>query len=247
MSSPDWSERHRCAVREAAPEVPSLTAGEQRALWHRIEASVAPPEVRRARWKTVAAGVVAVVAVGGVGAATANVLSARTGAFPVDAEDVELGGPGERLDPAAPDFAAVVEDVTADIRFPTTASRERALSWEVESLSSDKDPAWVSTGALRLWTAGHALCSWSNTWASALRTNEAAIESQAAAVVLGARDWPSISDTDPDLADESELDWLPGLERAIRSQDPAAARDALDGHGACLPGLAPELGLGGRW
>lgn len=245
-SSPDWSERHRSAVRECAPQVPVLTAGEQRSLWHRIEASATPREVRRARWKTAVAGVVTVMAVGGVGAATASVLSARTGAFPVDAEDVELGGPGERLDPGAPDFAAVVEDVTTDIRFPSTASRERALSWEVESLSSDDNPALVSTGALRLWTAGHALCSWSNTWAVALRTDDAAIESQAAAVVVGARDWPSITDTDPDLANESEFDWLPGLEAAIRSQDPAAARDALDGHGACLPGLAPELGLGKR-
>ncbi len=246
-SSPDWSERHRSAVRDSAPEVPVVTAGEQRALWHRIEVSATPPEVRRASWKSVAAGVVAVVAVGGVGAATANVLSARTGTFPVDAEDVELGGPGERLDPGAPDFAAIVEDVTTDIRFPSTASRERALSWEIESLSSDKNPALVSTGALRLWTAGHALCSWSNTWAAALRNNDAAIESQAAVVVLGARHWPSITDTDPDLANESEFDWLPGLEEAIRSQDPATARDALDGHGACLPGLAPELGLGKRW
>ena len=81
-SNQDWSERHRSAVRESAPEVPGLSEGEQRALWHQIEARVAPAEVRRARWKTVAAGVVAVVAVGGVGAAAANVLSARTGTFP---------------------------------------------------------------------------------------------------------------------------------------------------------------------
>ena len=224
-----------------------MSEGEQRALWHQIEARVAPAEVRRARWKTVAAGVVAVVAVGGVGAAAANVLSARTGTFPVDAEDAELGGPGERLDPGAPDFAAVVEDVTLDVRFPSAASRESALSWEVESLSSGENPALVSTGALRLWTAGHALCSWSNTWAVALRTNDRSAEDLAAAVVLGARDWPSITDTDPDLANDSEFDWVPSLEAAIRSQDPAAAKAALDGHGACLPGLAPELGLGNRW
>ena len=85
-SNQDWSERHRSAVRGSAPEVPGLSEGEQRALWHQIEARVAPAEVRRARWKTVAAGVVAVVAVGGVGAAAANVLSARTGTFPVAAE-----------------------------------------------------------------------------------------------------------------------------------------------------------------
>lgn len=233
-SSPDWSERHRRAVREAAPEVPVLTAEEQRALWHRIEVSATtPPEVRRARWKPVVAGVVAVMAVGGVGAATASVLS--------------VGGPGERLDPGAPDFAAVVEDVTIDVRFPSTSSRERALSWQIESVSSDQNPASVSTGALRLWTAGHALCSWSNTWAVALRNNDTATETQAAAVVLGARDWPSITDTDPNFANESEFDWLPDLEEAIRSQDPDAASAALDGHGACLPGLAPELGLGKRW
>lgn len=241
-----WSERHGSLVREAAPEIPGFTEGEQIALWHHIETTATTPGAGRSRWKAVVAGIVAVGVVGVGGAATAGVISAHTGKGPVDAEDVELGGPGERLNPAAPDFAAVVDEVTTDIRFPSAQSRDRALSWEVEDLSSDKEPASVSTGALRLWTAGHALCSWSNTWAVALRTGDTATEKQAAEVILGARNWPSITDTDPDIANESEFAWLPDLEQAIQSDDRLAAKNALDGHGACMPGLAPELGLGKR-
>ncbi len=253
-SDQDWSERHAGAVREAAPEVPAFTAGEQAALWQQIEATTpatTPTTARRrTRWKVVVAGIVAAGAIGVAGAATAGVFSAHTGRGPVDAEDVELGGPGERLNPAAPDFAAVLGEVTTDIRFPSMEARDRALSWEVEDLYSDdpaEEGATVSTGALRLWTSGHALCAWSNIWAVALRTGDGAAEAAAAEVILEARTWPSITDTDPDLANESEFAWLPELERAIRSEDPLAAKDALDDHGACMPGLAPELGLGKRW
>jgi len=246
-NSRDWSERLGTAVRDAAPEVPEFTTGEQLALWQQINATTPTPTVRRGRWKTAAAGMVAVVAIGGAGAATASVLSAHTGQGPVDADDAELGGPGERLNPGASDFAAVVEEATTDIRFPSAQSRDQALSWETEDLSSDEDPASVSTGALRLWTAGHALCSWSNTWAVALRTGDEATENRAAAVILSAGGWRSITDTDPDQADESEFAWLPDLERAVRRDDRSAAKDALDDHGACMPGLAPELGLGKRW
>lgn len=245
----DWSERHGSAVRDIAPEVPELTAGEQVALWQRIEATGTSPRPRRTRWKVVVAGVVAVGAVGIAGAAAGNVFSAHTGRGPVDAEDAELGGPGERLDPRAPDFAAVLDEATVDIVFPSAQSRERALSWEVEDTvrSAGKEPFLATTGALRLWMAGHALCSWSDTWAVALRIGDTATEEQAADVILGARAWPSITDTDPELANESEFDWLPDLEQAIRSDDPRAARKALFPNQSCMPGLAPELGLGKRW
>jgi hypothetical protein len=245
-SDQDWSERHRSAVRHAAPEVPGFSAGEQAALWEQVVATT--PRPRRSRWKAVVAGVVAVGAVGVAGAAGADVFSAHTGRGPIDAEDAELGGPGERLDPRAPDFAAVVDEVTTDIRFPSARSRERALSWEIEdaTTSAAEGAFLVTTGALRLWTAGHALCAWSDSWADALRTGDAVTEEQAADVILGARTWPSITDTDPELADESEFAWLPGLERAVRSDDPAGARDALFGNQSCMPGLAPELGLGQR-
>lgn len=245
-SDQDWPERHGSAVREAAPEVPAFTAAEQFALWQQIEATAATPETQRTRWKVVVAGIVAIGAVGVAGAAAAGVISAHTGKGPVDAEDAELGGPGERLNPQAPDFAAVLHAVTTDIRFPSEQSRDRALSWEVEDLS-DEAATTVSTGALRLWTAGHALCSWSDTWAVALRSEDATTEERAADVILGARNWPSITDTDPDMVDESEFAWLPRLEQAIRSEDPSAAKDALAGHGACMPGLAPALGMGKRW
>jgi hypothetical protein len=243
-----WSEAHGSAVREAAPEVPAFTASERSALWHRIETTTTSPRPRRSRWKVVVAGLVAAGLVGVAGAAAGNVFSAHTGKGPVDAEDAELGGPGERLDPRAPDFAAVIDETTDDIRFPTAAARDSALAWELDNATRDgSDMTTLSSGALRLWTAGHALCSWSNTWAAALRTGDAATEERAAEVILDARTWPSITDTDPEMADESEFDWLPDLERAIRSDEPAAARAALDGNQSCMPGLAPELRLGKRW
>jgi len=245
-----WSRRHADAVREAAPEVPEFTAEEGAATWEWVAATAPTATPRRSRWKLVVAGVLAVGAVGVAGAATAGVLSAHTGKGPVDAEDVELGGPGERLDPSAPDFAAVLDEVTTDIRFPSVRDRDASLSWWVEDLYDDgpaDQRAMVSTGALRLWVSGNALCSWSNVWAVALRTDDTTAEGYAAEVILGARDWPSITDTDPDLADESEFAWLPDLERAVRADDPEAARAALHDHGACMPGLAPELGLGKRW
>jgi hypothetical protein len=244
-----WSELHSSAVRDAAPEVPPFGADEQAALWRRIEGDGTTDRRRRPHWKAVVAGLVAVGAVGVAGAAAGDVFSAHTGHGPVDAEDVELGGPGEKLDPQAPDFPAVVEELTTDIRFPSQQARESALSWEVEDLTPrpSEETVFVSTGALRLWVAGHALCSWSDTWAVALRTGDTATEEEAAGVILEARTWPAITDTDPDLAHESEFAWLPDLERAVRSEDTGAARAALRTNGSCMPGLAPELGLGKRW
>lgn len=243
-TSPDWAEQHGTAVREAAPVVPPLGPGELDALWRWIEADAAAARPRRRRWRMAIAGLVAAGLVGGAGVSTAGVWTAHTGQNAEDAESVELGGPGEYLDPDAPDFAAVIAEVTADIDFPTQQARESAVSWEAADLAGAGE---VSTGALRLWTAGHALCAWSHSWAVGLRSGDGAAREQAAGVILGARDWPAITDTDPDLSGDSAFHWLPELEQAVRDQDPAAARDALSGHGACMPGLAPALGLDRRW
>lgn len=238
-----WTERHGAAVSDAAPAVPPPAAGELDALWRRIEGVPEAPR-RRPRWRTAVAGVVAIGAIGGAGVATADGWSAHTGQVADDPESIELGGPGEYLDPDAPDFAAVVAEVTADIDFPSGEARESAVSWEAEDLAG---AGRVSTGAVRLWTAGHAVCAWSDTWAVALRTGDAETRDEAAATILAARTWPAITDTDPDLTGESPFSWLPDLAQAVRDGDTSAARDALVGHGACLPGLAPALGLGRRW
>lgn len=245
----DWPEPMAGAVREAAPEVPPFRADEQVALWERIQLEPDRIPARRRHWKGVVAGLVAVVAVGVGGAATAGVFSAHTGKGPADAEDVVLGGPGERLNPQAPDFAGVLEQETRDVRFPSAQARERALSWEVASNAEppSQEPTLVSTGALRLWMAGHALCAWTNTWAEALGARDVAEEERAAKVILGARRWPSITDTDPRMANDSEFAWLPQLEQAVRAHDLQGAAQALAPHSACMPGLAPALGLGKRW
>lgn len=238
---PGWSKQHRTAIRETAPAVPPFSASEQDALWQQIQQSAATARPRRPRrWRTVIAGAVALGAVGVAGAAAANVISAHSGKGPSDAEDIELGGPGERLIPSAPDFAAVLDKISNDIRFPSAQSRDRAVAWEVDDLS-DEQGAIVSTGALRYWMAGHSLCAWSDTWAVALRTGDTATERRAASVILEARDWPAITAIDGDLLEEAA--WVPRLEQAIRTEDLPAATSALLGQ-PCMPGLAPELGLG---
>lgn len=242
-TEPHWAEQHGIAVREAAPAVPPLAPEELDALWHRVEADATARRPRRTRWRLAVAGLVAVGLVGGAGVATADRWSAHTGRFADDPESIELGGPGEYLDLDAPDLAAVVAEVTADIDFPTEQARASAVSWEAEDLAG---VGQVSTGALRLWTAGHALCAWSDSWAVGLRSGDVAVQDEAAAVILGARDWVAITDTDPGLAGESPFAWLPRLEQAVRDGDTKAARDALFGH-ACMPGLAPALGLDRRW
>lgn len=241
-----WSERHINAVRAAAPSVPPFSSHQQDELWHQIASAAVPKAPRVRRWKAAVAGVVAACALGVAGAAAANVFSAHTGKFATDAEDLELAGPGERLNPQGSDFAVVLDEATRDINFPSAQSRDRALAWEVEDWSDEPD-ALVSTGALRLWTAGHALCSWSDVWARALRTGDTEAKARAAGVILAARAWPSIADIDTDLAHQSEAAWLPDLQRAVRAEDTAAATTALGSNGACMPGLAPELGLGRRW
>lgn len=236
---PQWSEQHRSAILETAPDVPPFSAAEQDALWRHVQ-DHAPTRPRRThRWRATATAIITAGAVGFAGAAVAGIFSAHTGRGPTDAEDLELGGPGERLNPAAPDFAKVLDSITGDIAFPSAKSRDRALSWEVDDLS-DEDTR-VSTGALRLWVAGHSLCSWSNTWAVARRAGDTATEQRAAEVILGARTWPAIAETDSDLGEEAA--WIPVLEQAVRAGDTAAASTSLQGQ-ACMPGLAPELGLG---
>lgn len=237
----DWADGPGEAVRRAAPVVPGLTTAEREAVQRRLAAS---PEPRpRRRWRVVAA-VAATCVIGTTGAATAGMFSAHTGRGPADAEDVELGGPGERLDAAAPDFAEVLDGLTADIVFPSPSTRSRALAWQVDDLSTSH--ALVSEGSVRLWTAGNALCAWTNEWAVAAREGDTTARQAAARVIRRARGWPAITDTDPHLAGDSEFSWLPALERAVSDGDPDAARAPLHDHGACLPGLAPALGLGPR-
>ncbi|UFN43550.1 hypothetical protein [Nocardioides okcheonensis] len=242
-TSGEWADGHAEAVRRSAPEVPAFSQNERDAVWHRVSTTAPDPRPRH-RWRATVVAVVAACAVGTAGAATAGLFGAHTGRVPTDAEDLELGGPGERLDPAAPDFAEVVDEVTSDIEFPSASSRARAVAWQVDDLSDSG--ALVSEGALRLWVSGNALCAWSNEWAAAAREEDTATLEAAARVIREARSWPAITDTDPDLAGDSEFSWLPALEQAVSDGDTDAARAPLHDHGACLPGLAPALGLGPR-
>ncbi|WP_300399799.1 sigma factor-like helix-turn-helix DNA-binding protein [Nocardioides sp.] len=63
------------------------------------------PVRRRRRARVVVGGAVAAAVLGTTAVAAADLYSTHTGRGPVDAEDLRLGGPGERLDFGAPDFA----------------------------------------------------------------------------------------------------------------------------------------------
>jgi hypothetical protein len=106
-------------------------------IWVSIQREVDAniPQVSRNRARVwIGVGVAAAVtSLSGV--AVADVFTARTGEEPADAEALRLGGPGEVLDPAAPDFRQVVEEETSDIPFPSLAARAASIDDHVTDLS----------------------------------------------------------------------------------------------------------------
>lgn len=211
---------------------------------------------------TAAALVAASLTVGGV--ATAAVYSAHTGRFPSDAEDVRLGGPGEELDPAAPDYGRVIADETQDIPFPTRAARDISRADLVkDGQREEPGTGSVSTGAMRLWTAQAAVCSWSNEWAAGSVAGDAARVSRASGMVTASSRWPAITDVDPKqtitynkvtvvdattgeetietLPDNTEAGYLPLLISAVHRGDVDAVGRTLRRWVYCVPELMPDL------
>lgn len=267
MKTP-WTEEHARLVAMAAPDVDAPRDTDVDRVWNRLVPVVADgarPRRRRTRM-ALGAGVVAAV-LGVSGLAAADIFSARTGRGPVDAEDLLLGGPGEKLDPAGADFALVIAEEAKDLPFPSAEARQATVDFWTDDLTRD-DPAprtsAVSTGALRAWMASDAVCFWANQWAVATREDDPAARRAAVAVIDTADAWPAVTDLDPEpysrwqtvevedrqtnevtttrVRDESHFFYLGRVERAAAGTDPDAMAKALltSGHG-CWTHQVPDL------
>jgi hypothetical protein len=135
----------------------------------------------------VAAAVLATSA--GVGAGV--VWTAHTGQFPTKAEE-QMGGPGEALDPAAPDYREVALEVASDIPYP--AGYESWRDFLVSDEIRTADGGVESTGALHGWFAASAYCAWVHTWRQADIAGDTAAARRAAQVISQAPGWTAHPD-----------------------------------------------------
>jgi hypothetical protein len=119
-------------------------------------------------------------------------LTAHTGRFVPKAE-APVGGPGEELNPAAPDFRTVALQVTTDIPFPDGYG-----SWRELAVVDASDPSGlVSTGALRGWFAASAFCAWVKDWRQSQLASDSAAADSAAQEIAAAPGWAAVTDEDP--------------------------------------------------
>ncbi len=267
MHRTPWTDAHDRLLVDAMPPVPEPSAAEVERVWTQVADTMAredgPRSRRRRRLRIgVAAGIGAVV-LGTSGLATAELFTARTGRGPVDAEDLRLGGPGEKLALAAPDYAEVVAEESADIPFPSAESRELALQEQADDARGAQLDEFVMTGAVRAWVADQALCAWSNQWAAATRSGDEADRAEAIAMIQAAPTWPAVSDLDPEpysrmesqkvrdeegkvttehYRDESQFFYLGSLGEAVEGRDPGAvARVLAANNGYCRAEHMPDL------
>jgi len=154
--------------------------------------------------------VAAAVIVATVGVAAAG-WSAHTGIFQPTKEqiasaegqeraqlqsEVDMGGPGELLNAAAPDFREVALQVGADIPYPEGYESWRDfLIFNTIRTATGKDV--VSEGALHGWFAASAFVAWIQAWRQAEMAGDAEGAAQAAQVIAQAPSWKAVTDEDP--------------------------------------------------
>jgi hypothetical protein len=144
------------------------------------------------------------IAVIAAGVATAaDVLSAHTGIFP-SKPDQALGGPGEALNPAAPDIRKVALEVASDIPYPAgyTSWRDFVIDEQVIPDSGEHDPGkfpagLITTGALRGWFAASAFCAWVQDWRQQTLAGDSTAAAQAAQQIEQAPNWKAVREEDP--------------------------------------------------
>lgn len=263
MRTSPWTAEHDHLLADTTPTVAEPTDDELTRVWNRVDTTVAQAPRRRRGWRT-ALGVVAGAAVIGTSTvAAADLYSAHTGRGPVDAEDLRLGGPGEKLDLGAPDYGQVVAEVTADIPFPTESSRAVAVQAQVhDARFAIPGKEFVSTGAVRAWVAESSVCAWSNQWAVSTRTGNEDDRAEARLMLHEAPSWPAVTAIDPhpysrmetgqvmgrdgtirpfQSLDESQFYYLAELGRAARGTDISAVTAVLAADAHCVPDLVPDI------
>ncbi len=187
------------------------TPGIEDAVAHLARSIVRQPHVRsapRSRRLKLAFAAAIVAAIVGVGVATAaGVFHARMGIFPSPAE-VPMGGPGEELNPAAPDFRSVALKLSSDIPYPSGYQpwRDLVITREIQFA----DGALETTGALRGWFAGSAFCAWVQDWRHATSADDASAAQQAATTIAAAPGWSAVTAEDPHPSPSAAND--PGAE-----------------------------------
>jgi hypothetical protein len=136
----------------------------------------------------------AVIATGAT-VAGSSLLSARTGQIQPK-KYVPAGGPGEILNPAAPDFRDVALQIASDIPWPDgyESWRDFEISQEIEG--SDQGVR-ESSGALHGWFAMSAFCAWVLNWYQADISGDRETARQAAQVISAAPSWKAVRDEDP--------------------------------------------------
>lgn len=267
MRPTSWTDVHDRLLTEAEPELPELSDGELGRIWSRVVPAVqADVEPRRRRRSGVRIGIAAVIGaavLGGGGIAAADLITARTGEGPSDAENLRLGGPGEKLRLAAPDYGEVIAEETADIPFPTAKARRLALRDQILDARDSNGNEYVATGAVRAWVAGAAVCAWSNQWAAATRDDDDSARTEAIDMIKAAPGWPAVAEIDPEpysrwetwkardedgtittgrSKDDSLFYYLGPLGEAVEGRDPDAVATVLtDANAWCTSDLLPDL------
>lgn len=158
----------------------------------------------------------AVAAIGAGAATAAGVLSAHTGIFP-SKTDAAIGGPGEALNPAAPDFRQVALQVASDIPYPAgyTSWRNFVIDEQLTPAAGQKDPGefpagLISTGAVHGTFAASAFCAWVIDWRQQTLAGNSTAAAQAAQQIERAPDWKAVRDEDPNPDPAAQGD--PGVE-----------------------------------
>jgi hypothetical protein len=186
----------------------------------------------------VGAAVLAVTATAAIG----GELSARTGHFQPK-KYVPAGGPGEDLNPAAPDFRTVALQISSDIPWPDgyESWRDSLISFEISSSGGGQ----MTTGALHGWFAMSSFCAWVQTWRYADLTGNTDAVAQAAQVISAAPSWKAVKDEDPhpnptgsgDMGSSSTLfGWMLPYRDAVQAGDRARVEHLIvtmeydDGH-----------------
>jgi hypothetical protein len=174
------------------------TPGIEEAMERLAHAIVRQRRVRsvpRSRRLKLAFAATIVAAIVGVGAATAaGVFHARTGLFP-SATEVPMGGPGEELNPAAPDFRSVALQLSSDIPYPAGYAtwRDRVITLELRTAADGV----LTTGALRGYFAASAFCAWVDDWRKATSAGNSSEAKQAATTIAAATGWSAVTAEDP--------------------------------------------------
>jgi hypothetical protein len=257
-ANPDSLDQPFALLRQCNPlrEVPA-TAGLDDALGEVAVAITGQPYAmrsspgtrQRASWPRLriafVVGIVALV-VGGI-ATAAVALRAHTGIF-ASGNEVQVGGPGENLNLAAPDFRSVALKLSADIPYPSgyASWRDFVLTEQGPGPGGATSSDQVTTGALRGWFAASAFCAWVQDWRQAVSDGNSAEAQEAASTIAMAPGWSAVTAEDPHPSASAPNDpgaesgtlfgWMLPYRSAVLSRDSARVDQMLAsgyGDGKC--------------